>query len=57
MLKPTIAILIDTLPIVVNAHVVSELVRHDQSSAAQALSLRYCARCLDISYIEAVWSH
>ena len=46
ILIPTIAILIDALPIMVDTHVVSEFVRHDQSTAAQASGLRYCARRL-----------
>ena len=44
--KLTITVLVHPLPIMVDAHVVSELVRHDQSTATQASRLGYCAGCL-----------
>ena len=44
--KLTITVLVHPLPIMVDAHVVSELVRHDQSTATHASRLGYCAGCL-----------
>ena len=52
MLMPTITILVDPLPVMVDAHVVSKFVSHDQSATAQASSLGYCARCLSFRLIE-----
>ena len=54
LVMPTITIRIDPLPVVVDAHVVSEFVRHDQSPAAQASSLGYCAGCLSYRLDEGV---
>ena len=54
MLMPTITIFIDPLSVMVGAHVVTEFVRHDQSPAAQASSLGYCAGCLSFRLDEEV---